>query len=138
MLADVAIALRRWPIVGRRSELEVFERALGSGEHAGLVIHGRAGVGKTRLADECREQAAASGRPTERAPAGRLGRWLEVASQVPAFAGFAIGRSIWEDVVREYEASDYGDTAAGNARSKIAERYLGFVAHWTPPAPARP
>jgi myo-inositol catabolism protein IolC len=66
------------------------------------------------------------------APAGRLGHWLEVASQVPAFAGFAIGRSIWEDVVREYEASDCGDAAAGNARSKIAERYLGFVAHWTP------
>jgi len=64
------------------------------------------------------------------APAGRLGHWLEVASQVPAFAGFAIGRSIWEDIVREHQLSDHGDTAAGDARSKIAERYLGFVAHW--------
>src|SRR5215472_7588912 len=66
MLADVRMALPRWPIIGRRSELEVFERALGSGDKAGLVIHGRAGVGKTRLADECAEQAAASGHPTER------------------------------------------------------------------------
>jgi myo-inositol catabolism protein IolC len=66
------------------------------------------------------------------APAERLDHWLETASQVPAFVGFAIGRSIWEDIVREYEASDRGDTAAGHARSKIAERYLGFVAHWTP------
>jgi myo-inositol catabolism protein IolC len=66
------------------------------------------------------------------APPQRLGHWLEVASQVPAFAGFAIGRSIWEDVVRDYEASDHGDTAAGHARSKIAERYLGFIARWTP------
>jgi hypothetical protein len=47
MLAGVAMALLRWPIVGRRSELEVFERALGLGERVGLVIHGRAGVGKT-------------------------------------------------------------------------------------------
>ena len=45
MLAAVATTLQRWPIVGRRSELEVFEEALCSGEHAGLVIHGRAGVG---------------------------------------------------------------------------------------------
>jgi len=62
----VAITLQRWPIVGRRSELEIFERALCSGEQAGLVIYGRAGVGKTRLADECREWAAAGGHPTER------------------------------------------------------------------------
>jgi hypothetical protein len=33
--------------------------------------------------------------------------------------------------VREYEASDRGQHAADQARSTIAERYLGFVAHWT-------
>ena len=62
----MAITLHRWPIVGRRSELEVFERALVSGERAGLALYGRAGVGKTRLADECAAQAAASGHPIER------------------------------------------------------------------------
>ena len=56
----------QWPIVGRRRELAVFERAVSFGEHAGLVIHGRAGVGKTRLAEECRRQAAAAGHPTGR------------------------------------------------------------------------
>ncbi len=66
------------------------------------------------------------------APAERLDHWLEVASQVDAFVGFAIGRSIWEDVVREYEASDRGDSAASDARGRIAERYLGFIARWTP------
>jgi ATP-dependent Clp protease ATP-binding subunit ClpA len=66
MLAAVAVALPQWPIVGRRPELELFKQALGSGELAGLVIHGRAGVGKTRLADECARLAAASGHPTER------------------------------------------------------------------------
>lgn len=68
---SVAITLQRWPIVGRRSELEIFERALSSGERAGLVIYGRAGVGKTRLADECAAQAAANGYPTERVVGSR-------------------------------------------------------------------
>src|SRR5215831_4897677 len=56
----------QWPIVGREAELAVFGTALSSGRHAGLLIHGRAGVGKTRLADECRQLAAAAGHPTER------------------------------------------------------------------------
>ncbi len=66
------------------------------------------------------------------APAERLDHWLEVASQVAAFAGFAIGRSVWEDAVREYEASDHSEAAASRARDQVAERYLGFVGHWTP------
>jgi myo-inositol catabolism protein IolC len=66
------------------------------------------------------------------APAERLDHWLEVASQVDAFVGFAIGRSIWEYVVSKYEASDHDDAARSEARAKIAERYLGFIAHWAP------
>src|SRR5437764_13410685 len=62
----MAITLERWPVIGRGAELELFDRALASGSCAGLVIHGAAGVGKTRLADECRERAAAGGHPTER------------------------------------------------------------------------
>src|SRR6516162_1499394 len=58
-------------IVGRDSELAVFDRALSSREYAGLVIHGRAGVGKTRLAEECRRQAAAAGHPAEQVTGGR-------------------------------------------------------------------
>jgi myo-inositol catabolism protein IolC len=95
------------------------------------------GLETVEAAQQVADQAKAGGRLADLivlgrdAPAERLDHWLQVASQVPAFAGFAIGRSIWEDVVREYEASDHGDAAAGQARSKIAERYLGFVAHWT-------
>ncbi|HXL20242.1 MAG TPA: AAA family ATPase, partial [Streptosporangiaceae bacterium] len=62
----MAVGVQGWPIVGRGLELEVFERALYSGRHAGLVIHGPPGVGKTRLADECRRRAAADGHPIER------------------------------------------------------------------------
>ena len=87
MLAAVATTLQRWPIVGRRSELEVFEEALCSGEHAGLVIHGRAGVGKTRLADECREWAAASGHPTERVAGSRTTALLPLGAVAALLAG---------------------------------------------------
>ena len=91
MLADVAVTLLRWPIVGRRSELEVFERALGSDEKTGLVIHGRAGVGKTRLASECAEQAAASGHPTERVAGSRTTALLPLGAVAPLLAG-GLGR----------------------------------------------
>jgi hemoglobin-like flavoprotein len=87
MLAGVAVTLQRWPIVGRRSELDVFERALGSGNLAGLVIYGRAGVGKTRLADECREQAAASGHPTERVAGSRTAALLPLGAVAALLAG---------------------------------------------------
>ena len=95
------------------------------------------GLETVEAARQVAGQAKADGRPADLivlgrdAPADQLGHWLEVASQVPAFVGFAIGRSIWEDVVREHAASDHTDTAADDARSKIAERYLGFVARWT-------
>jgi DNA-binding CsgD family transcriptional regulator len=87
MLAAVAIVLPRWPIVGRRSELEVFGLALGSREHAGLLVHGRAGVGKTRLADECREQAAASGHPTERVVGSRTTALLPLGAVAALLPG---------------------------------------------------
>jgi myo-inositol catabolism protein IolC len=81
-------------------------------------------------------QARAGGRTTDLivlgrdAPADRLDHWLEIASQVDAFVGFAIGRSIWEDAVQGYEASDRDWTAASRVRNEVAQRYLGFVAHW--------
>jgi DNA-binding CsgD family transcriptional regulator len=76
------MTLPRWPIVGRRPELEAFERALGSGERAGLAIYGRAGVGKTRLADECAGQAAVSGHPTERVAGSRTTALLPLGSVI--------------------------------------------------------
>jgi myo-inositol catabolism protein IolC len=64
------------------------------------------------------------------APEDRLGRWLAVASEIPAFVGFAIGRSIWEDVIRDFEASAKDDAAAATARRRIAGKYLRFVSYW--------
>jgi DNA-binding CsgD family transcriptional regulator len=82
----MAITLERWPVIGRAAELELFDRALGSGDSAGFVIHGAAGVGKTRLADECRERAAAGGHPTERVVGSQTASLLPlsaVAALVP-------------------------------------------------------
>src|SRR6516165_1979221 len=85
------MTLPRWPIVGRRAELEVFQRAVGSGERAGLVIYGRAGVGKTRLADECADQAAASGHPTQRMAGSRTTALLPLGA-VAALLPDGLGR----------------------------------------------
>src|SRR5262249_33567545 len=56
------------------------------GGRGGLAIYGRAGVGKTRLADECAGQAAASGHPTQRVAGSRTTALLPlgaVASLLP-------------------------------------------------------
>ncbi|MBV8785547.1 MAG: LuxR family transcriptional regulator [Mycobacterium sp.] len=60
--------MQTWPLTGREEELEVVAEVLGAdGPHAGVVIAGSAGVGKTRLAREA--MAAASRR-------GMVVRWL--------------------------------------------------------------
>jgi myo-inositol catabolism protein IolC len=96
------------------------------------------GLETVDAAQQVADQAKADGRTADLivlgrdAPAERLDRWLEVASRVEAFVGFAIGRSIWEYVVSKYEASDQDDAARSEARERIAHRYLGFIANWKP------
>jgi myo-inositol catabolism protein IolC len=60
------------------------------------------------------------------APTQRLNHWLSVAAQVPAFVGFAIGRSIWQDAIAAWVAD--GDDNAAAAR--IAAAYVGFTRVW--------
>jgi myo-inositol catabolism protein IolC len=87
------------------------------------------GLETVEAAERIAARARSGGRTTDLivlgrdAPADRLYHWLEVAGKVPAFTGFAIGRSIWEDVIRD-----------GGTASDIAARYLDFVGHW----PAQP
>lgn len=58
------------------------------------------------------------------APAAQLEHWLAVAGPVDGFAGFAIGRSIWEDPIISHnnEHATEDDTI-----SRISERYLDFA-----------
>jgi DNA-binding CsgD family transcriptional regulator len=50
-----------WPLVGRRSELEVLSRVLADTPAGGVVLAGDAGIGKTRLAREALARAEAAG-----------------------------------------------------------------------------
>jgi DNA-binding CsgD family transcriptional regulator len=51
----------QWPLAGREAELRFVAEALSEGSASGVVIAGRAGVGKTRLAREISQLAAARG-----------------------------------------------------------------------------
>ena len=57
------------------------------------------------------------------APAARLDHWLAVAAPVDGFAGFAIGRSIWEDPITGHNNGASEEETIG----QIAERYLDFA-----------
>jgi len=59
----------RWPLVGRGVELEYFAAALADPGCRGFIVGGAAGVGKSRLAEECVERAAAAGFRVGRATA---------------------------------------------------------------------
>jgi DNA-binding CsgD family transcriptional regulator len=50
-----------WPLVGRRSELEVLSAVLADNGAGGVVLAGEAGIGKTRLAREALARAEAAG-----------------------------------------------------------------------------
>ncbi|MGH3829183.1 MAG: AAA family ATPase [Pseudonocardiaceae bacterium] len=50
-----------WPLIGRREELLIIDRAFDDGQLRGLLLAGAPGVGKTRLAREALAAAAASG-----------------------------------------------------------------------------
>jgi DNA-binding CsgD family transcriptional regulator/tetratricopeptide (TPR) repeat protein len=61
----------RWPLVGRRDELDTFMRSLADPGCEVFCVYGPSGVGKTRLGDECLALAAAAGRRALRATADR-------------------------------------------------------------------
>ena len=58
----------RWPLIGRRVELDRIDRALADPATEGVVVFGPAGVGRSRLAEEARHLAERRGR---RVPARR-------------------------------------------------------------------
>ena len=59
----------QWPLVGRHEQLELFTDTLADDRAHGFVIYGNAGVGKTRLADQCLAVASNTGRTVARATA---------------------------------------------------------------------
>ncbi|WP_418002887.1 LuxR C-terminal-related transcriptional regulator [Mycobacterium sp. PDNC021] len=72
--------VQRWPLTGRAEELLVVEKALVDDEHAGIVIAGPAGVGKTRLARAAAESAAQSGWAVHRIAGTVTGRGVTLGA----------------------------------------------------------
>lgn len=64
-------ATDRWPLTGRHEQMEDLVAALRAPGCHGVVLHGPAGVGKTRLASELAAHAAQAGRRVLRAIATR-------------------------------------------------------------------
>jgi len=54
----------------------------------------------------------------------KVEQWLQAASSVEGFIGFAIGRSIWWDALKGFLSKDLDRAAAA---SQIADNYLHFV-----------
>jgi myo-inositol catabolism protein IolC len=54
----------------------------------------------------------------------KVEHWLQVASTVEGFIGFAIGRSIWWDALKGWLADDLDREAAA---AQVADHYLHFV-----------
>jgi DNA-binding CsgD family transcriptional regulator len=73
----------RWPFTGREAELRLVGEALASGVTAGVVIAGPAGVGKTRLANEAAELAAARGCAVEWVRASGSARSIPLGAFAP-------------------------------------------------------
>jgi myo-inositol catabolism protein IolC len=91
------------------------------------------GLDTVEAAQEVAARARAGGRDADLivlgrdAPTERLNQWLGIAAQVDAFVGFAIGRSIWEDVIAEWHTEGLAEPAAAQ---RIADNYLQFIRTW--------
>lgn len=57
-----------------------------------------------------------------------LDRWLDIAAPVPGFAGFAIGRSIWQDALADYLA---GRLDREGTIARIAQAYRHYAREYS-------
>jgi DNA-binding winged helix-turn-helix (wHTH) protein/tetratricopeptide (TPR) repeat protein len=71
---------RAWPLLGRGKELAAVARRVRDQECGGILLTGAAGVGKTRLADECAQLASQSGLTIARAAGHPEARSLPLAA----------------------------------------------------------
>jgi myo-inositol catabolism protein IolC len=61
------------------------------------------------------------------APVDRLDHWLTIAAATPGFIGFAIGRSIWEQPLRDHVAGG----SEADLIAAVAQNYLHFETVYT-------
>ncbi len=73
----------RWPLTGRRAEVERLDAMLADRDRTGVVLAGPPGVGKTRLAIECLELATTRGYATARVLASRAAAGIPLGAIAP-------------------------------------------------------
>ena len=99
----------RWPLVGRRDELDTFVAALSDPGCEGLCVYGASGVGKTRLADECAALAEELGRQVFRTTADRSNEFVPLG---------AVTQLLPASVLREVGAADINE---GLVRARLLD-----------------
>ncbi|MFN8016656.1 MAG: AAA family ATPase [Acidimicrobiales bacterium] len=72
-----------WPLVEREGELGELDAAVASDDAAFVLVYGPAGVGKTRLADECLRRAEHAGARTARIVATGAAAALPLGAMAP-------------------------------------------------------
>lgn len=108
-------AYRRWPLVGRDQEIAAAEQALDDVRTAGVLVHGPAGVGKSRLADAYLARAARKGSSVGRAVA------TAAAADVPlaAIAHLLPAHVDWSDPAAGLETVLRTGARTGRARRTV-------------------
>lgn len=79
-----------WPLVGRSAEIGAFQGAFRDPQQRAFLVHGPAGTGKTRLAEECIRLAAGENVPCARAVASDAAQAIPlgaIAHLLPAGIG---------------------------------------------------
>jgi DNA-binding CsgD family transcriptional regulator len=82
--------MAEWPLVGRSNELDRLRSLLANARAGGVVLVGGAGVGKTRLAEECVALLERSGVTTVRVRATRTTSELPFGAMAPLLPAEAI------------------------------------------------
>jgi ATP/maltotriose-dependent transcriptional regulator MalT len=108
----------RWPLVGRRDDLDAFAAALDEPGRRGFCIYGPAGVGKTRLAEECARLAEDHGRRVLRVTTERSNHAVPLG---------AIAHLLPPGALRELGASDVSDDVVRGRLLDAARRSLAEI-----------
>jgi len=119
-----------WPLTGRNEELAAIDAAMFDPDSSGVVLHGAAGVGKSRIAREAFARAAAAGCTTHWAvgtasaralPLGAFAAWVAPDVDGPQLVRFMIEALT--------TTSDGADVVVGVDDVHLLDDLSAFVLH---------